>query len=155
MLLGVIRFWRFRRAGLALAAVLLFGSLVATQQPTNPAAALKNPVASTPASIAAGKQAYDASCAGCHGPKAQGAVKAGTPISISQEQGGTQPPDLTDAAWDHGASDGEIFTVIKKGLPPTMMAGWEGPLSDTDIWNVVIYLRALAANPDLHVETTA
>jgi mono/diheme cytochrome c family protein len=155
MLLGVIRFWRFRRAGLALAAVLLFGSLVATQQPTNPAAALKNPVASTPASIAAGKQAYDVSCAGCHGPKAQGAVKAGTPISIIQEQGGTQPPDLTDAAWDHGATDGEIFTVIKKGLPPTMMAGWEGPLSDTDIWNVVIYLRALAANPDLQVETTA
>ena len=115
MLLGVIRFWRFRRAGLALAAVLLFGSLVATQQTTNPAAALKNPVALTPASIAAGKRAYDASCAGCHGPKAQGAVKAGTPISIIQEQGGTQPPDLTDAAWDHGGSDGEIFTVIKKG----------------------------------------
>jgi mono/diheme cytochrome c family protein len=112
-------------------------------------------VASTPASIAAGKLAYDANCAGCHGPKAQGAVKAGTPISIIQEQGGKQPPDLTDDAWDHGGSDGEIFTVIKKGVPPTMMAGWEGPLSDTDIWNVVTYLRALAANPDLEVETTA
>jgi mono/diheme cytochrome c family protein len=151
----VIRFRRFGRAGLVPAAVLLLGSLVATQQPTTPAAALKNPVAPTPAAIAAGKRAYDANCAGCHGPKAEGAVKAGTPISIIQEQGGKQPPDLTDAAWDHGASDGEIFTVIEKGVPPTMMAGWEGPLSDTDIWNVVTYLRALAANPDLQVETTA
>jgi mono/diheme cytochrome c family protein len=151
----VIRFRRFGRAGLVPAAVLLLGSLVATQQPTTPAAALKNPVAPTPAAIAAGKRAYDANCAGCHGPKAEGAVKAGTPISIIQEQGGKQPPDLTDAAWDHGASDGEIFTVIKKGVPPTMMAGWEGPLSDTDNWNVVTNLRALAPNPDLQVETTA
>jgi glucose/arabinose dehydrogenase/mono/diheme cytochrome c family protein len=112
---------------------------------------VRNPIAATPASIAAGKRAYDTYCAACHGNKGQGAVKAGTPISIITEQGGKQPPELTDSQWDHGSTDGEIFTVIKKGVPPTMMAGWGGPLSDTDIWNVVTYLRALAANPDLVV----
>ncbi len=45
------------------------------------AAALKNPVPATPASIAAGKAAYDASCAACHGNRAQGAVKAKLMIS--------------------------------------------------------------------------
>ena len=40
--------------------------------------------------------------------------------------GGKQAPDLTDDKSDHGSSDGEIFTAIKKGVPPTMMAGWEG-----------------------------
>lgn len=126
-------------------------SVLAGQQP----ASLRNPVATTPESLAAGKQAYDASCAGCHGNRAQGAVKAGIVISIIAEQGGKQPPDLTDAQWDHGSTDGEIFTVIKKGVPPTMMAGWEGTLSDLQIWSIVDYLRALAANPDLVVAGAA
>jgi mono/diheme cytochrome c family protein len=108
-----------------------------------PAGALRNPVASTPQSIAAGKRAYDTNCAACHGKEAQGAVKAGIALSIIEEQGGKQAPDLTDAQWDHGSSDGEIFRVIKRGLPPTMMAGFDGRISDADIWSVVNYLRTL------------
>jgi mono/diheme cytochrome c family protein len=108
-----------------------------------PNTSLKNPVAPTPASIAAGKQFYDGNCAACHGDRAQGAVKAGMTISIIEEQKGRQPPDLTDDQWDHGSSDGEIFTVIKRGLPPTMMAGFDGGIPDQDIWNIVNYLRSL------------
>ena len=129
--------------------ILVGAGVMASQAPQAPVA--PNPVAVTPASLAAGKKAYDMVCASCHGPKAQGAVKAGTPISIITEQGGKQPPDLTDAAWDHGSTDGEIFTTIKRGVPPTMMPGFGGALSDTDIWNVVNYLRALAANPDVAI----
>ena len=103
----------------------------------------RNPVPSTPKSIAAGKRAYDANCAACHGNMAQGAVKAGIALSIIEEQGGKQAPDLTDAQWDHGSSDGEIFRVIKRGLPPTMMAGFDGRISDADIWSLVNYLRTL------------
>ena len=127
-------------------AVVFLGTLAFTQEPASPnAAALKNPVAATPQSLAAGRKAYDENCAACHGPKAEGAVKAGTIISIIQEQGGKQPPDLTDAQWDHGSSDGEIFTVVKGGLPPTMMPGFGGAFSDDDLWNVVNYLRTLSA----------
>ena len=54
-------------------------------------------------------------------------------ISIIQEMGGKQAPDLTDDKWITGSSDGEIFTAIKKGVPPTMMAGWEGRITDTEI----------------------
>src|SRR6185295_10370651 len=99
----------------------------------------RNPVASTPESIAAGKRAYDANCAACHGPVAQGAVKAGLTISIIEEQRGKQPPDLTDDQWDHGSSDSEIFAVIKRGVPPTMMAGFDGRIPDQDIWSLVNY----------------
>jgi mono/diheme cytochrome c family protein len=28
-------------------------------------------------------------------------------------------------------------------VPPTMMAGYDGRLSDADIWNIVNYLRTL------------
>ena len=109
------------------------------------AAATRNPVPSTPASIAAGKTAYQTICAACHGKEGQGAVKAGVSISIIEEQGGKQPSDLTDAQWDHGASDGEIFAVMKRGVPSTMMPGFDGALSDTDMWNIVNYLRNLAS----------
>ena len=105
---------------------------------------MTNPVPSTPASIAAGKASYDATCAACHGKQAEGAVKAKVTISIIEEQGGKQPPDLTDDQWDHGASDGEIHAVLERGIPP-MMPPFDGALSDTDLWNIVNYLRTLAA----------
>jgi mono/diheme cytochrome c family protein len=110
---------------------------------SQPAASLKNPVAPTSESIAAGKRSYDANCAACHGPIAQGAVKAGITISILEEQKARQPPDLTDGQWDHGSTDGEVFTVIKRGIPPTMMAGYDGRIPDGDIWSIVNYLRTL------------
>src|SRR4029453_18145648 len=108
-------------------------------------ASLRNPMAATPESIAAGKRAYDTNCAACHGDLAQGAVKAGMTISIIEEQRGKQPPDLTDDQWDHGSTDGDIFAVIKRGLPPTMMAGFDGRIPDDDIWSIVNYLRTLAS----------
>lgn len=130
--------------------LLILVTAASSQQPANSAAAaLKNPVAATPASLAAGKAAYDTNCAACHGNLGQGAVKAGVTISIIAEQGGKQPPDLTDDQWDFGSSDGEIYTVIKRGIPPTMMMGWAGHLSDTDTWNIVNYLRALAMKKDI------
>jgi mono/diheme cytochrome c family protein len=104
------------------------------------AAKLENPVASSPESIAAGKKAYDVNCAGCHGAEAKGGII----ISVIEDQGGKQPPDLTDAEWDWGATDGEIFTVIKKGVPPAyFMAPWEGRIADADMWNIVNYLKSL------------
>jgi mono/diheme cytochrome c family protein len=135
--------WRTTLAGLAV--VLTGAALVARQEVKNPeAAAIKNPVAATPESIAAGKRAYDENCSSCHGDKAQGAEKAKIKISIIEDSGGKQPPDLTDDTWDHGSTDGEIFTVIKKGLPPTMMAGWDGRIEDEEIWNIINYIRDLA-----------
>ena len=113
--------------------------------PGGAASAMRNPVPSTPASIAEGKSLFEATCASCHGRLGQGAVKAGLTISIIEEQRGRQPPDLTDAQWDHGSSDGEIFSVMERGIPSTMMPPFAGPLSDTDMWNIINYLRTLTA----------
>ena len=100
----------------------------------------------SPKLVANGQRLYAVNCANCHGDRAQGAVKAGAEISIIAEQGGKQPPDLTDQAWDHGSTDAEIFTVIKKGIPSTMMPSFAGSLSDTEIRNVVAYVRSLASS---------
>jgi mono/diheme cytochrome c family protein len=112
------------------------------------AATTSVPASAAPApsaqSITAGKRAYDANCAACHGDRAQGAVKAGITISIIEEQHGKQPPDLTDDQWDHGSSDADVLNVVKRGIPPTMMAGFDGRLSDDEIRSIVAYLRSLS-----------
>ena len=133
-----------RRALVVVCGILLFaGSVIARQaigKGDPEAAKIKNPVASTPESIAAGQKQFQTLCAGCHGKDAKGGIT----ISVIEDRGGNQPPDLTDDQWDHGSSDGEIFTVVKKGIGPDFfMAPWDGRVSDEDIWNMVNYIKSL------------
>lgn len=99
------------------------------------AAAIKNPVVASPESLAAGKRSYQRLCGKCHGPEGKGDGTAAT---------GAQPPDLTDPPSDYGSSDGEIFSVIHDGTSPDM-EGYKDRMTDTDIWNLVNYLKTLAA----------
>lgn len=109
----------------------------------NPEAAkIKNPVAADAASISAGREIYQRSCASCHGADGKGGIVN----SLVEDRGGPPTPDLTDDQWDFGSSDGEIFAVIKNGTPPDLFMGpWDGRLTDTEMWNVVNYVRSLAA----------
>ena len=101
------------------------------------AASIKNPVPASPESISAGRRAYVRLCANCHGQSGKG--------DGSGASAGSQPADLTDATWDYGSSDGEIFAVIHDGTSADM-GSYAGRLSDTDIWNVVNFLRSLATD---------
>ena len=126
--------------GVAIAVLVLActGSIVARQDKADPAA-LKNPVAATPESVAAGKTAYQRRCASCHGTNGEGGP--GNDLVPAA-------PNLVDDQWDHGSSDGEIFTNIKNGIPPDLnMVPFRDTLTDTDIWNVVNYLRSMEHRP--------
>jgi len=97
---------------------------------------LKNPVASSPDSIKAGAAAFGKYCKFCHGADAKG----NGPMAPKD----THPPDLTDAKWDRGSTDGEIFLVIKDGAGPKFdMKGFKSKMTDQEIWNVVNYLHSL------------
>lgn len=100
------------------------------------AAKMKNPVAVSAASVAAGKTAYERNCRFCHGTDAKG--------NGQMAPKDTHPSDLTDAKWDRGATDGEIFAVLRDGAGPDFaMKGYKGRMTDNDMWNVVNYLRSL------------
>jgi len=103
----------------------------------NPAAAaLKNPIPATAKSIADGQKLYQTNCRHCHGAKGLG----DGPLAPSNPS----PANLTDAKWDHGSTDGEIFTLIKNGAgPDSEMKAMKTKLSDKDIWNVLNYIRSL------------
>jgi Cytochrome c. len=135
----------FARRGLLLGlALACAGAGVAARQADGhghpEAARIQNPVAVTPESIEAGKKTFQILCASCHGADAKG----GLTISVIEDRGGKQPQDLTDDKWDHGSTDGEIFSVVKTGVPPDyFMAPWDGRISDAEIWNTVNYIKSL------------
>jgi mono/diheme cytochrome c family protein len=101
----------------------------------NPLAAkVANPIAATSESVASGRGTYRRTCALCHGAEGKGdGGGAGA---------GGKPADLTAGKWRYGGSDGELFSVIHDGTSADMQ-GYAEQLSDTEIWNLVNYIRAL------------
>lgn len=120
--------------GLTLAAITAVGA----QNPGGSAEGtkMKNPVAASPESIAAGQALYAKNCRFCHGADAKG----NGPMAPKD----THPSDLTDAKWDRGSTDGELFLVLRDGAGPDFkMKGYKGRMSETDMWNVINYLRSI------------
>jgi mono/diheme cytochrome c family protein len=103
------------------------------------AAALKNPVAADAPSIADGKQVYDKQCAGCHGDTGKGDGAMGEELT-------PKPANLTDADWKHGSTDGEIYVAIRDGIKNTGMKPYARKITTHQIWDVVNYVRSLAAH---------
>ena len=128
---------RFALAGALLATAAAAG---AQEHPAAPqehadAQALENPVEATRASLATGRQRYVFLCRQCHGNRGRG-------DGDMSHAGGT-PSDFTDDVWQHGASDGEIFTVIRDGVSADMQ-GYGNQLRDEDIWHLVNYVKSLS-----------
>jgi cbb3-type cytochrome c oxidase subunit III len=90
---------------------------------------IKNPVPMTAQSIAEGKKLYEKHCITCHGESGKGGVG----------------PDLTDAVWIHGNTDGEIFNAITGGAQVTAMRSFENELSEEARWHLVNYLVCLGS----------
>lgn len=82
--------------------------------------------------IEAGKQAYQANCAACHGKLGEGGVG----------------PNFADEYWMHGGSIQDIFKTIKYGYPDKGMKAWSEDLSPMQIAQVSSFIRTLkGTNP--------
>lgn len=119
--------------------VVVAAASLGAQMPGGSAAAkaMKNPVPATAASVKAGEALFQKNCVFCHGPHGLGDGKLAPP--------GVHPANLTDDKWVRGNTDGEIRAVIINGAGPEFkMKGVGTRLSDTDIWNLVNYVRSLS-----------
>jgi cytochrome c5 len=92
-------------------------------------AAVKNPVKSSPTSIAAGKDLYVKTCKMCHGDKGTGVGKMADPANFSSKEFKAE-------------TDGAIYYKINTGFGK--MPGYKTKIkTDNDRWNLVNYLRTL------------
>jgi putative heme-binding domain-containing protein len=101
------------------------GARFAAQDPPE-----KNPLEGNPDAIKAGMGAFRQRCGDCHGIDAKG-VRA---------------PDITQV-WASGRTDQGLFKTIREGFPNTEMPAFP-PLrtSDTEVWQILAYLRTLASS---------
>ncbi len=92
-------------------------------------APVKNPFEGNPGAILAGMGNYRQRCADCHGTDARG----------------VRGPDITQV-WSSGRSDEGLFKTIRTGVPSSEMPAFAAPrTSDRDIWQMLAYLKTLAA----------
>lgn len=102
----------------------------------------RNPVPSTPDSIAKGKELYfektKGNCIFCHG-------ETGSGNTANLPQLRRKPADLSDKERMASMTDGEVFWKISKGIDGIMPAGAKR-MTEEDRWNVVNYVRTLVQN---------
>jgi len=91
-----------------------------------------NPFQPTMDNIMDGSMTYDKNCAGCHGSLKQ-------PIASMRANYYPPVPQLMSRTPDD--PDANLFYVIKYGVRYTAMPGWEGVLSDDDIWKTVVFIK--------------
>lgn len=113
------------------------GTLILPKDQREAAAKQPNPVKPTPESIALGKERFETFCVPCHGPEAKGGVSG--PVAVKF----VPPPDLTNAAFQGGRTDGYWHSYIMVG--GAVMPAYGEAMSSHEAWSVVNYLRTLAA----------
>ena len=100
----------------------------------------KNPVPSTPESIAKGKELYfertKGNCVFCHGD-----TGAGNEANLPRLR--RKPADLTNKERMTAMTDGELFWKITKGIPGIMPAG-ENKMKDAEErWHLVNWIKTM------------
>jgi mono/diheme cytochrome c family protein len=104
--------------------------------PAPAASAVKNPVKPTAASQARAKELYGFDCALCHGANGNGKTDLATSM-------GMKLSDWSDPATLASKSDSDLFNTIRNGKDK-MPAEVQGRAKNDEVWNLVIYIRALS-----------
>ena len=110
---------------------VLCGALLAQQQAPhedlNESEKVEDRYIGDEAAIASGQQLYLGVCSGCHGPTAEGG----------------RGPSLLTGRNIRRASNEELFSMIKNGIPGTDMP--PSPLPDDQVWQMTAFVRNLTA----------
>ena len=95
--------------------------------------AKKNPLTSDVLCIATAKTLYVAQCQSCHGKKGKGDGPSAAPLGM--------PAGNFTTAATQAQSDGALYWKIAEGRKP--MPSFKKKLTETQIWQTVVYMRTL------------
>jgi mono/diheme cytochrome c family protein len=107
-----------------------------TVAPT-PATPVKNPVKPTAESQAKAKGLYQIDCAICHNDNGNGKS------DVAKSQNFVMA-DWTDPKTLANKQDWELFNIIRTGKGTNMPAEPDGRAKDTEVWNLIIYIRTFS-----------
>ena len=101
-----------------------------------------NPLKPTVENILEGKGLFEEkakplACKNCHGTNGDGKG----PMSVELTP---LPRNFTCAKTINGVPDGQLFWIIKNGSTGTDMPSFKDHLEDTQIWQLILYIRKLA-----------
>ncbi|HYM25137.1 MAG TPA: c-type cytochrome, partial [Vicinamibacterales bacterium] len=130
--------------------VVALGAAACSSKPAADTASLTPPFLETPvaprphttaATVAKGKQVYDANCVQCHGPEGRG-DGYGAPFLVPP------PRDFTAGQFKFRTTssgqlptDDDLFRTISRGASGTGMPPWKYLLPDEDRWALVDYVK--------------
>jgi putative copper resistance protein D len=112
------------------------GELVIPKEQRDVAAKKPNPVKTSEASIAIGRERFAVYCVPCHGPEAKGGTTG--PVATKF----IPTPDLTNAALQKQRTDGYWHSYIVVG--GAVMPAYGEALSSQEAWHIVNFLRSIA-----------
>lgn len=92
-------------------------------------------IAAVPASTERGKAIYQTRCLECHGVEGRGDGEKAPFLS-------PRPGSLVSAAIS-AKSDRDLLRIIQNGKPRTAMPAWKDILTETEIEEVLLYVRSL------------
>ncbi len=91
--------------------------------------------------VTAGKKVYETRCQYCHGPNGKGDGPGAAAMS-------PRPRDFTSGAFKirttesgDAPTDADLVAIVSTGMPGTTMPAWRGILNDTEIKQVVSYIK--------------
>lgn len=99
----------------------------------------ENPFQPTMENIMDGSMVYDKHCAFCHGSLKE-------PVSPMKTKFYPPVPQLMNFTPDD--PDANLFYVTKYGIKLSGMPGWDGTLSDDDMWKAVLFIKNSAKMKD-------
>jgi mono/diheme cytochrome c family protein len=124
-------------------AIMLFGITawsisgpVPQEKASSPAPVQVNPVKPTAQSQARARQIYTVDCAMCHGANGDGKTDLATDMNLTLG-------DWSDPKTLAGRTDQDLFTIIRDGKDK-MPSEPEGRAKDSEVWNLILYIRAMA-----------
>jgi mono/diheme cytochrome c family protein len=112
------------------------GEMTIPKEQRDVAAKQPNPVKTSPASVALGRERYVTFCVPCHGPEAKGGTTG--PVATKF----IPTPDLTNAEFQKQRTDGYWHSYIVVG--GAVMPAYGEALSSHEAWHIVNYLRSIA-----------